>query len=183
MSGFFQKSDQLRYRRATTPRYRDIRDRSTLELLDLLFYEINNPQPGQEIDTFSNESSEDGDYTVWIMRCGPKNQLGEIEYFVPGRPLLKIAFVTYVLKRTNVVGKFSVREDVRLVLGDNEQILVANSLFFQDFVSEQPGVTTNPQVLFVVIHATGSWTGATNLIINYEPDGALRTVRIVRALN
>jgi hypothetical protein len=183
MCGFFDKSGLLRYRRATTPKFRDIRDRSTWELLDTLYYQIKNPPPGQVIDFFTNETSVDGDYVVWVLRAGPENQdTGEVEYFVPGRPLIKITYITYTLNKGNVLGKVAVREDMRLVYGDNEQILVANSLYFQD-INVGSGITTTDQSVFSVSAATGTWTGATNLFIRYAPDGGLRTVQILRALN
>jgi hypothetical protein len=182
MCGFFDKSGLLRYRRATTPKYRDIRDRSTWELQDQLNYEVPPySQPGQVIEYFASESTDAGNFDVAILRMGPRNPTtGLIDYIVPDRPLIKASFVVYTLKRKNVVGKIVVREDLRLVLGDQLQILIANAHYNQD-EAEDAGITTVPQVVFSVTKATGTWTGATNVIFDYI--GNSRTVRIFRALN
>jgi hypothetical protein len=187
MCGFFDKSGLLRYRRATTPKYRDIRDRSTWELQDELWYEGKEPfSPGQVVEYFQSESTDAGNFDVALLRMGTRDPTtGVIEYIVPGRPLIKASFVIYTLKRKNVVGKVVVREDLRLVLGDQQQILVANALYYQDEAGDA-GLTTVSQTVFSVTKATGTWTGATNVIFDYFNDigdGNLRRVRIFRALN
>lgn len=181
MSNYTRTSGLLNYRRKTTPRYQDIRDRPTWELLgEPLYYDITGAGIGWEFDEFVSNETPEGLYSGVLFRIG-RLEDDVINYLAFERfGGLKMSFINYTLKNKNVTGKITVREDMRIVLGDNWSIIVANGLYFQDEYNE--GITTVPQVIYCVTAATGVWSGAKNVIIDFSLDGR-RKISVLRALN
>jgi hypothetical protein len=182
MSNYTRTTGLLNYRRKTVPRYQDIRDRPTWELLgEPLYYDLRGGGIGWEYDFYVSNETPEGLYSGLLLRLGKLE--GDVINYLAFEQFkgLKMSFTNYTLKSKNVVGKITVREDLRIILGDNFSIIVANGLYFQDEYNE--GVTTVPSVIYCVTRATGLWSGATNVIIFFEPDGGRRTIQILRALN
>jgi hypothetical protein len=182
MSSFGRTTALLNYRRKTTPRYQDIRDRPTWEILgEPLYYDLSGQGIGWEYDEFVANETPEGLYSGLLLRLGRLE--GDVINYLAFEEFggLKMSFINYTLKNKNVTGKITVREDLRIVLGDNWSIIVANGLYFQDEFNE--GITTVPQVVYCVTAATGVWSGAKNVIIDYAPDGGRRKITVLRALN
>jgi hypothetical protein len=212
MASFFERSKTLAFRRETTPQYRDIRDRPTWELLDVVYWS-NDFETDPENSDFELQDvniSLDGmagSYLRRLQRFDPR----ENRFFYDGtRQLSKIHF----LLQTNTTNSLIMFEDMHIVGPDNSQFLVANgATAFADLGATGLGLFGNiaqafpPELaeaflnllaekfsdsapfqgyMLSVTSASGSWSGATNVVINsveYDPDSLIQPVRIYRALN
>lgn len=213
MSSFYERSQVLTYRRSTTPQYRDIRDRPTWELLDVVYWsnnfvddEENRPFELQDVNISIDGMA--GSYLRRLQRFDARSG----RFFYDGmRQLSKIHF----LLQTNTTNSLIMFEDMKIVGPDNSQFLVANgATAFADLGSTGLGLFGNiaqafpPELaesflnllverfsdsrptlqgyMLSVTSASGSWTGATNIVINsseYDPDTLIQPVRIYRAIN
>ena len=212
MSSFSERSQTLTFRRSTVPQYRDIRDRPTWELLDVVYWsnnfvddEQNRPFELQDVNISIDGMA--GSYLRRLQRYDARTG----QYFYDGtRQLSKIHF----LLQTNTTNSLIMFEDMHIVGANNSQFLVANgATAFADLGSTGLGLFGNiaqafppglaesflsllaerfsdsPQgfqgYMLSVTSASGSWTGATNIVINsveYDPDTLIQPVRIFRAL-
>jgi len=212
MSSYFEKSQVLTYRRSTVPLYRDIRDRPTWELLDVLYWSNN------FVDDADNRVFELQDVNVSLdgiagsyLRRMQRYDARNNRYFYDGtRQLSKV----HLLLQTNTTESLIMFEDMHIVGANNSQFLVANgATAFADLGGTGLGLFGNiaqalpPDIadafiellaekfsdaptfagyMLSVTSASGSWSGATNVVINsveYDPDTLIQPVRIYRALN
>ena len=212
MSGYENIKGVLNFRRNTVPAYRDIRDRPTWELLDVLYWD-NRTDPGLTDPTTPNRPLEiispqftmtgiSGFYVRRMLRID-----NEGERFYDGvRDLSAIN----ILFETNTNNLFQIYHDMRLVGANNSQHLHCNGLtsfvnpvaalglfpilppelqeVVNEIVSGLPPVRIEDLTIYnlSVTSASGTWTGATNVLINpLEFDLTTLTVpvRIYRALN
>jgi len=200
--GFASKKGLLEHRRAVVPPYRDIRDRPTWELLDVLILE-NDPSTnfGGGVETVLinfNDSGILGSYVRRIMRVDTAGNL----YSDGTRQMSQLAMPF----GSSTNEKLTLLEDFYLIGPDNSQNLHANG---QDSFAEteiEAGVRVRipflsylfpeippPEALLSlpvynlsVTFSSGSWTTATNVIINprsFDPITNRQPIEIYRALN
>jgi hypothetical protein len=211
MSGFESSRAVLEYRRKTVPPYRDIRDRPTWELLDTLYWD-NRINPDGFVDPansgleyINSQISRDGMSGLSLRRMLRIDEAGN-RFYDGTRDVSTI----YLLFQTNTNSRFQIYHDMRIVGGNNSQHLHCNALasfenpiaalglfpilpeglqeIIDDVVRDLPPVDVDnlPIYNMSVTSASGSWTGATNVVVNgAEFDLATLTipVRIFRALN
>lgn len=210
---FDVKKAVLDHRRAVVPAYRDLRDRPTWELLDVL-YLSNDPATdfGGGIETSATSFNVTGVAGSYIRKIGRKNGHGELIYDGTRQmSQLALPFTAFTNNRVFLM------EDFYLIGPDNRQNLVANGLSsFDQFGVEAGGqirswiglyqilprflqaeldvlfeedtlvLTSLPAYNLSVTFASGSWTTATNVIINpnnFDPDTGEQPIEIYRALN
>lgn len=166
--------------RATVPFYRDVRDRTTWELIDTMYYNFTPPivPPNTASDNF-----------------GMNAPGGNGRFFGASRRLLRedadenytwdgsfLHIGGYNITQTNVSGKFNFMEDIYMIGPNNSGTLSAYCLFEQLTVGS---TTTIPFVIYAVATATGIWVQATSVIVRFAPaeQGGERTVQVLRALN
>jgi hypothetical protein len=212
MSGFESIKGVLNYRRSTVPAYRDIRDRPTWELLDTLYWDnrtdpllTDSPDANRPLELINPQISTTGISGFYVRRMLRIDSEGE--RFYDG---VRDVSAFNILFETNTNGRFQVYQDMRLVGPGNTQHLHANvlasfadlvpilSLFpilppeqqdvVDQIVADLPPLSAQdlPVYNLSVTSASGSWTGATNVVVSGpESDVAARTVpvRIYRALN
>jgi hypothetical protein len=173
------KKGLLDNRRSTIPFYRDIRDRSTWELIDVMYYNIktvteppNAPPDRLEIPSLDNP----GVYFVSVRRILGKDD--QEQYTFDGT-LINVNGYN-IPGSVSGPGTNNFQEDIHIILPGNSAMLSAYAQF------EQTGTgstTTVAAVVFVVTTATGPWSQATNLLITYDNETGERVVRVLRALN
>jgi hypothetical protein len=210
MSGFGTVKGVLDYRRNTVPAYRDIRDRPTWELLDVLYWdnrtdpavtdEVNRP-----LEILSPQFTMTGISGFYVRRMLRIDSEGN-RFYDGVRDLSAIN----VLFETNTNNLFQIYQDMRLAGANNSQHLHCNALtsfenpvaalglfpilppelqgIVNDIIAGLPPVRIEDLTIYnlSVTSASGTWTGATNVLINpLEFDIATLTVpvRIYRALN
>jgi hypothetical protein len=169
--------------RATIPFYRDVRDRSTWELLDTMYYNVidlsppNSPPDAYEITSDSGTAA--GTFFAAFRRILRKDETGA--YFWDGTIL---NFNGFNSQSTAVSGANNLNEDFHIILPNNSGMLSAYALYNNTFGGEATSVfTTVPFVIYTVTTATGIWVSATSVIISFDNETGEREVRIFRALN
>jgi hypothetical protein len=210
MSGYTNIKGVLNYRRNTVPAFRDIRDRPTWELLDILYWD-NRTDPAlsdpinRPLEIISPQFSMTGISGFYVRRMLRIDKDGE-RFYDGVRDLSAIN----VLFETNTNNLFQIYHDMRLVGGNNSQHLHCNALtsfvnpvaalslfpilppelqgIVDEIIASSPPVRIEDLTIYnlSVTSASGSWTGATNVLINpLEFDLTTLTVpvRIYRALN
>lgn len=212
MSGFDSVRGVLNFRRNTVPAYRDIRDRPTWELLDILYWDnrtdpslTDQDSPNRPLEIISPQFTMTGISGFYVRRMMRIDNEGT-RFYDGVRDLSAVN----ILFETNTNNLFQIYQDMRLVGANNSQHLHCNaltsftnpiaalSLFpilppeLQDVVNEivsgLPPVRIEDLTVYnlSVTSASGTWTGATNVLINpLEFDLTTLTVpvRIYRALN
>ena len=218
MSQYDLIASNIYWRRKTTPPYRDIRDRPTWELLDVLYWNNNFIPPldpsNREMEGFNvgldggsmfSAKGVSGGYCRRLLR----KDLEGTNFYDGTREFSKLE----ILFETNTNSKFQILQDMRFAGPNNSQSLHANGLTTFDNLAEialtlfptvfnvlddevieavlalleaNGGETRNELYNLSVTAASGSWAGATNVLINpAEFDPVLKEVpvRIYRALN
>jgi hypothetical protein len=208
----------IEFRRKTTPPYRDIRDRPTWELLDVLYWNNDFIAPidpaNREMEGFNvgldggmafSAKGISGGYCRRLLR----KDLEGVNFYDGTREFSKLE----ILFNTNTNTSFQILQDMRFAGPNNSQSLHANGLTTFDNLAEialtlfptvfnvltddvieailalleaNGGARRNELYNLSVTAASGSWTGATNVLINpAEFDPVLKEVpvRIYRALN
>lgn len=211
MSGFDSTKGVLNYRRSTVPAYRDIRDRPTWELLDTLYWDnriapIFPMDPANSgLEYINSQISKQGMSGQSLRRMLRLDSEGN-RFYDGTRDISTI----YLLFQTNTNSQFQILHDMRIVGGNNTQHLHCNALAsfanplaalglfpiypdgLQEIIDELvvglPPIDIDnlPIYNMSVTSASGTWTGATNVVVNgAEFDLATLTipVRIYRALN
>lgn len=212
MSGYTNIKGVLDYRRSTVPAYRDIRDRPTWELLDTFYWdnrtdpsEIDISGANRPLEIINPQVSMTGISGFYVRRMLRISPTGERIY-----DGVRDVSAFNILFETNTNGQFQVYQDMRLVGPGNSQHLHCNVLasfenlvpilglfpilppelqgFVDEIVANSPPVRLEdlPVYNLSVTSASGSWTGATNVVVSGpESDIPTRTVpvRIYRALN
>lgn len=181
MSAFEDQAKLLEYRRRTVPRYRDIRDRPTWEVQDTFYWNmLDNSFPNAPADTLEFQDTEGGTRYILIRRILRKDIAGR--YTWDGST---ISITGLIFSTTNVNGKYNFYEEIRITAPDNSQHINANCLYAQDSLLPElsPLFTTAPFAIFSVQNATGTWTGATNVVVLYNNVTGERQASVLRALN
>jgi hypothetical protein len=213
MSSYFERSSTLAFRRATVPQYRDIRDRPTWELLDTLYWSndfVDDPE-NRQFEFQDVNISLDGMAGAYLRRL-QRFDARSGSYFYDGtRQMSQI----HLLLQTNTTNSLIMFENMHIVGANNNQFISANgATAFGDLGATGLGLFSNiaqafpPELgeaftqllverfsdnvqtyqgyMLSVTSASGSWTGATNIVINsseYDLDTLTQPVRIYRALN
>jgi hypothetical protein len=210
MSGFSGIKGVLDFRRSTVPQYRDIRDRPTWELLDTLYWDNrispDNMDPANsDLEYINSQISPQGMSGLSLRRMLRMDNSG-VRYYDGTRDVSTI----YLLFETNTNGEFQIYHDMRIVGGNNSQHLHCNALAsfvnpiaalglfpiypegLQEIIDELvvglPPVDVDnlPIYNMSVTSASGTWTGATNVVVNgaeFDISTLTIPVRIYRALN
>jgi hypothetical protein len=219
MSQFELTKGIIEYRRKTTPPYRDIRDRTTWELLDVLWWNNDFLFPidpaNREMEGFNvglmtgsafSANGVSGGYCRRLLRKGE----GGVNFYDGTREFSKLE----ILFNTRTNNSFQILQDMRFAGPNNSQSLHANGLTTFENLAEialtlfpsvfnvlepavieavlalieanQTGERVNELYNLSVTAASGSWSGATNVLIDpqdFDPVNKEVPVRIFRALN
>jgi hypothetical protein len=200
--GFDTKKAVLDHRRAVVPTYRDIRDRPTWELLDVLILE-NDPATnyGGGVETALINFNDSGIMGSYVRRISRKDFNGNL-VFDGTRQMSQLAMPF----GSNTNNELTLLEDFYLIGPNNSQNLHANgqdsfaeseieagvrvripflSYLFPD-IPPPEALRSLPVYNLSVTFGSGSWTNATNVIINprnFDPITNEQPVEIYRALN
>lgn len=218
MSQYNLVASNIAWRRKTTPPYRDIRDRPTWELLDVLYWNNDFIFPldpaNREMEGFNTPLSGGMAFSAQGISGGYCRRLlrKDVEgtnFYDGTREFSKLE----ILFNTNTNSSFQIMQDMRFAGPSNSQSLHANGLTTFDNLAEialtlfptvfnvlEPevidavlalleangGAARNELYNLSVTAASGSWTGATNILINpaeFDAGSKEVPVRIYRALN
>jgi len=212
-AGFDARSGVLKFKRATIPQYRDIRDRPTWELLDVLYWDNDaETDYGGGIETAATSFNATGIQGSYVRRVLRRHRDGTL--FYDGTRQMSQLSLPF---GSNTNDKLALLEDFYMVGEGNSQNLHANGLASFDGFGVQAGaqirwialfnvlpepireqfiflfeedqstdVSNLPAYNLSVTSASGSWTGATNVIINpraYDFETAQQPIEIYRAIN